>query len=426
MVERDFSSDKQDLFRRMIGDVPELNDPANAHSRENAYPSSYYTSHANGAEPSIRGSTLYIPINTWFTLDNRFAFPLVCLQYNELTITVTIRPIQELFQVRDVLDGGNLYPYVQPDFNQEHFKMYRFLQTPPSIRTDTLSASYQNMSQIWNADVHLLATYCFLSKEEAQKFAREDQVYLVKDVVEYKFHDITGATKLKLENSMGMVTNWMWYFQRNDVNMRNEWSNYTNWPYMNLPSNVKFAPMTLPDNVNSGIVDPSMHLLVGPHLQPHSAENSALFVTGDYTSDNQKHILRTMGILLEGDYRENIMPVGVFDLVEKYVRTSGNGKDGLYCYNFCLHTNPLEYQPSGAINFSKFKNIELEITTYLPQVDPIHSNFQVICDDTGSPIAVSNKQSWQLYQYTFDMTLFEERYNVLSFLGGNCGMMYAR
>ena len=27
----------------------------------------------------------------------------------------------------------------------------------------------------------------------------------------------------------------MWFFQRSDVNLRNEWSNYTNWPYKDLP-----------------------------------------------------------------------------------------------------------------------------------------------------------------------------------------------
>ena len=72
---------------------------------------------------------------------------------------------------------------------------------------------------------------CFLSKEEAQVFAANDQVYLVKDVFQYNFDNITGTNKLKLTSS-GMVANWMFYLQRNDVNLRNEWSNYTNWPYL--------------------------------------------------------------------------------------------------------------------------------------------------------------------------------------------------
>jgi hypothetical protein len=31
-----------------------------------------------------------------------------------------------------------------------------------------------------------------------------------------------------------------------------------------------------------------------------------------------------------------------------------------------------------------------------------------------------------LFQYNYNMTIFEERYNILSFMSGNCGMMWAR
>ena len=96
----------------------------------------------------------------------------------------------------------------------------------------------------WNADIHLLSTYCFLSKEETQKFAAEDHVYLIKDVYEHKYENITGTKKIKLETN-GMIASWMWFLQRNDVNLRNEWSNYTNWPYHNLPSNITLASVDI-------------------------------------------------------------------------------------------------------------------------------------------------------------------------------------
>jgi hypothetical protein len=411
MVERDFSAEKKELFYRMSGNVPELNDPANSGSRLNAYPSAYHTNNVNGAEPSIRGRNIYIPINTWFCLDSRCAFPLISLQYNELYINVTLRPIQELFQVRDVFDVQNNFPYVQPDFNQPQFQMYRFLQTPPSVNIET--ASYTNFITTWNSDVHLLSTYCFLSKEEAQLFAMEDQVYLVKDIFEYNFQNISGSNRLDL-TSLGMVSSWMWFLQRNDVNMRNEWSNYTNWAYKTLPGDVFSAP----------IESPLPSFAFGPYANP-DGKNTGLYITGDFKTDNQKDILLTMGILLDGDYRENILERGVYDYIEKYVRTQGSAKDGLYCYNFCLNTSPYEYQPSGAINLSKFKNIQLEITTYVPPIDPNKSNFQVICDTSGNLLGIT-KQNYQLLEYSFNLTLFEERYNILSFIGGNAGMLYAR
>jgi hypothetical protein len=54
----------------MIGQVPEITDPANANSRVNSYPNAYYTEDLAGPEPSIRGRILYIPLNNWFGLIN--------------------------------------------------------------------------------------------------------------------------------------------------------------------------------------------------------------------------------------------------------------------------------------------------------------------------------------------------------------------
>jgi hypothetical protein len=418
MVERDFTEEKKKLFDNMTGNKPELYDPANAFGRQDAYPSAYHSSATTGAEPSIRASKLYIPINTWFTLDSRCAFPMISLQYNELYITVTMRPIQELFQVRDVFDPANRFPYIQPDFNRPQFNMYQFLQTPPADLT--VANAYPITNNIWNADIHLLSTYCFLTPEESRKFAMEDQIYLVRDVFEYFFNNVTGSKKVQL-TSNGMISSWMFYLQRNDVNMRNEWSNYTNWPYHNLPSNIQFASPTIPLPTLTTVNES------GPGANPSGTDDlyTGIYITGDLAPQNHKEILETIAIVLNGDYRENVLESGVYNYVEKYVRTKGFAKDGLYCYNFCLQTDPFEYQPSGAINLSKFRLVELEITTYVPPFDIQNLSFNFICDATGNPIGTTNN-NWQLFEYNYNMKVFEETYNILSFVGGNCGMLYAR
>jgi hypothetical protein len=431
MVERDFPRDKKDLFYKMIGNVPEIVDPANSYSRGGCYPSAFYTGtlsgtdpNPQGSEPSIRGRQLFIPINTWFTLDSRCAFPLIALQYNELHINITIRPIRELFQVRDVFDYTNNFPYVQPDFNKPQFNMYYFLQTPPAYDIyDPLGLFdiYQNKTNIWNADVHLISTYCFLSNEESAQFAKEDQIYLMKDVFEYNFQNITGSTKVQL-NSNGMISNWMWFLQRNDVNLRNEWTNFTNWPYGSLPVNLFDAPYNY--NIEYGpFINP--YIRTDP-TSTNNVNNTGYFYTGGFQQDNRKDILETLGILFDGGYRENVFTRGIYEYIEKYVRTNGSiDIDGLYCYNFCLNTSPFEQQPSGAINLSKFRTIELELTTYVPPIDLTNSNITTIYDQNGIPIGI-NKQNWKLFEYNFNLTVFEERYNILSFIGGNCAMLYAR
>jgi len=120
-----------------------------------------------------------------------------------------------------------------------------------------------------------------------------------------------------------------------------------------------------------------------------------------------------------------VMDAGIYQYVEPYRASIGVSKNGLYSYNFSLHTDPYDFQPSGAINTSRFRDIQLEFTTYQPPLDP-SAQFYTICDPDGGGIIGVNKSNWMIYNYNYDLTVYEERYNILTFIGGNCGLMYAR
>ena len=415
-VLRDFSADKKKLFFDMIGHIPEIYDPASSGTRVNSYPNAYYTTNAGGAEPSIRGTILYVPLNTWFSLKSQMAFPLSSLQYNELHINITIRPIQELFQIRDVFDKFNNFPYVAPNFNLYYMQFYRFLQTPPDIELGV--NSYLDTRSLWNADIHLICTYAFLSNEESRLFALQEQKYLFKQVREQLFYNVTGSNRIYLD-SIGMISNWMFYFQRSDANLRNEWSNYTNWPYRYLPQDLIQAPT----NGQWSVTRSGKTVDVGAGVNTNGYLTGWM-ITGNYNFENVRDILITMGILLDGIYRENMQPAGVFNYIEKYTRTSGSSINGLYVYNFCMNSSNLELQPSGAMNMSRFSNIELEIVTITPPVDP-NAQSLAICDPQSGNLIGINKPTWRIYDYNYNLYLFEERYNVVSFIGGNCGLLYA-
>jgi len=419
LVERDFSETKKNVYYNMTGNVPELNDPANSGTRNNVYPSAYYTTAPEGPEPSIRARKLYIPLNIWFTLAAKMAFPLVSLQYNELHIEVEIRPVNELFVVRDVSNPSEMC-YIQPNQNDTLFQFYRFLQPPPIPTTAGLN--YTDKRTNWSADIHLISTYAFLSEDEVKVFAAEDQKYLIKEAYHYDFNNVTGSKRVELD-SLSMVANWMWFFQRSDISLRNQWSNYSNWPYDYLPYDL-INPLTA-----SGVYN--MPLTCGlvnnytPGTDPSGNVDTKIFITGDYNDANQKNIMQRWALILDGKYRENEFDAGVFNYIEKYARSSGNSPDGLYCYNFNLQTNPYDFQPSGGMNLSKFNQIEFEFTTFQPPLDP-SAQVQVICNENGGgPIGV-NKPTWRIYDYNYDLTVLEERYNVLTFSSGNAGLMYAR
>lgn len=425
-VQRDYSREKRALFDEMIGNIPELYDPAlyntqvsqlDPSTRKMNYPNAYYTDNPAGAQPSITGRTLYIPLGAWFNLKSVNAFPLTCLQYNILQINVTFRPINEWFTIRDVQNYVDNFPVVAPNFNQFYMQFYRFLQTPPDVSLGP--TSYTDTRVLWNADIHLNCTYAFLSNDEQRAFALNEQTYLIKTIYERPYYNVTGANRIDLD-SLGMVISWMFYFQRSDVNLRNQWSNYTNWEFSNeLP----FPSISAPNTGTYPNPDPTGSATIGPGTEADGTLSN-LYITGIYNPQNLKDILIALGILLDGTYRENILPSQVYNYTQKYTTTLGNAPSGLYCYNFCLETNPYSSQPSGAMNMSRFTNIQFEFTTITPPVDP-YAQTLAICDPNTGDIVGINKPTWRIYKYNYDLYLIEERINQVIFSSGNCGLLYA-
>jgi hypothetical protein len=162
---------------------------------------------------------------------------------------------------------------------------------------------------------------------------------------------------------------------------------------------------------------------IGPGVNTNG-NLTGLMITNLYSPENEHYILVSMGILLDGSYRENLQPAGVYNLIEKYIRTAGAAPDGLYCYNFCINSSNSELQPSGAINMSRFNQIEFEFTTIIPTLDPLAQSLTICDPETGNVVGI-NKPTWRIYDYNFDLYVFEERINEIYFIGGNCGMVYA-
>jgi len=481
LAQRDFSAEKKALYDKMTGNTRELTNPSsigfeaedaysyltgggvrvapNGKNITIGYPSAMYGANKDyettGSEPSIRGRQVYIPINIWFTLAAKMALPLVSLQYAELKIEITIRPVQDLFTVKQVYGKGvsfsegirdwiqnatnppaaelvasyvnALTPRVRPNFNDSNYGMYRFLQSPPAADISDDSAWIDRQTN-WNADVHLVSTYAFLTDDEVRLFAAKPQRYLVRQSYTTTHHNVVGTKKIDVK-SLGMVANYMWFFQRSDISDRNQWSNYTNWPTVNKPYETRSNVFCENDTDQTKVPFPE---LISTKGFSTALENSAsellqfqyISTSGNYQPANQRLIMSNWALLLDGKYRENQMPSGVYDYVEKYVRTSGNAPDGLYCYNLGLHSNPFDFQPSGAINMSKFTDVQFELTTITPSLDK-NAQFNTICGANGEVVGVS-KPAYGIYDYTYDLTVMEERWNVVVFQNGMASLEFSR
>jgi len=432
IVERDFDAHKKAIFDKMTGNISELNDPANYNNRNNNYPSAfnfnvdYISSDISGIEPSIRDYNLYIPINSWFSMSSLMALPLICLQYSELVIDFTLRPINELYTIKNVLYDNsrnpipyNNFPQIQANQNNFVYQFKRFIHPPPIRDLNYNINSYANFRTTINSNIHLICTQCFLEETERKHFAKNSQTYLIREINEYNFEKVIKSNKVKIE-SKGLISGWMWYFQRSDVASRNEWSNYTNWLYEDkIPNDLEKLSIA------------SEYKYYSPQFSYSSDISKNIYITGYspdvYSQTNQCEIMKNFAIICDGKYREQEFDSNIFSKLEKYNKSNGAClKTGLYCYNFSLTTDPFKQQPNGAFNTNLFKTIEFEYNNYSnPPIDEINSNFTVICDETGSPIGVSRDPT-SIYKYYYNLHVIEEKYNILLFQNGFAGLVYAK
>jgi hypothetical protein len=404
--ERDYSTEKKALWDKMTGNVSELNDPGNSNGNVNIYPNAMYIDET-GVEPSIRSRKLYIPLGSFFCDSSKLSLPLVAIQYQEISIKITFRPTFQLYtinNINDITDDTCISYRISPNPNDLDNQLWRFIQAPYDFAAT--QELYNTTRNDWNSDVHLVSTYIFLGQDERRMFAQQRHDILIKQVKEYEFLGTSGSKIVNME-SRDLVSNYMFRFRRSDAFLRNQWSNYTNWPYNYvLP---KMVTEELPLFNNTEIPNPNNFHITG--------------TIGTYAF-NQKDILVNMGLVMGGVYRENVMDSGIYNYVEKYVRTTGGARDGLYCYNFCLNSNKKIYQPSGAMNVNRFAEVSFEFNTIEPPFNPEGAIVDFICDENENPIGF-RKNTASLNTYNYDLKVFEERYNILTIVGGKIGLMMA-
>jgi len=409
LKERDYSKEKKELWNKMTGNIPELHSPEYSNGRVNIYPNSQFIDDS-GVEPSIRGRKLYIPLDAFFCDSSKLALPLVALQYQEISIKITFEPAKNLYTINNVNDvqySSGISYRAAPNPNIEEHQLWRFMQPPADIRAST--SLYNKNKNNWNSDIHLISTYIFLDKEEQRVMAQNTHNILMKQVYTHTFLDMAGSKMVDVE-SKDLVANWMWRFRRSDAFQRNEWNNYTNWAYKDIQPQKN---MLLTNDIIS---------TAGNYIN-----SNTLYITGSLGnySKNVKDILIDLGIVMEGVYRENVMDSGVYNYVEKYNKTGSNTKDGIYFYSFSTNGIRKEYQPSGAMNVNRFSKISFEFNTIQPPLDPTGSLSEYICDLSGNPIGF-RKNVAKLNTYTYDLVIFEERYNVVMIQSGRIGLLHAR
>ena len=373
-------------WQRLIGDVPELYDPANGQfsgqvgnsiSRTpGLYPNVYNPPNIGPQNnfPSIPGRDITLPLGLWFSQSSHLALPLIALQYHECEIQLTLRPIQDLYTVLDA-SGYRVRPGNSVVATTKQLTTGNVAYIPNSdpgmLLNQFLTDSGYTVPAIstWPLNARLQATYIYLTEDERRTFVTTSLSYPVRQVTLYPFQNNTTRNYFELYTH-NPVPRLIIIPRRSDaITGRNDWINYTNW-WM-YPSAPFISPLLqIPSGLgSSGLLAPAL----------------------------QQDIIRHMRILCDGNEIQEIKPAQYFKELSSWKYATGIFPPGLAIYSFALDTSKW-IKPSGTLNTSRVKMFQIDIDMW-----PLD--------------ATSN--------FTMDYAIYVESLNFFVIEGGMGGMKYA-
>jgi hypothetical protein len=383
----DMNTDMLHKWKNLVGDVPELNDPANGMyaggSTGTGYPTVIQDPTKSSAEqanrPSIFGRDIHVPLGFWFSEALSQALPLVGLQSQDCEVRITLNPIQQLYTVTDI-SGYRVCPEYRmnaplvdiqqnkPDYAsaQDISGQIRFFFTDIGFSAPPLNS--------WFINPRLQGTFIYLSKDEQVTFATRPLSYIITQNTPYPFPGLYSRHTLDLQVH-NPVTRLVFVQRRSDSINRNDFANFTNWAnYPNPPFQptpglpVTNYPTSFQDGYSSGLQIPNA----------------------------QMNMLRFVRVLCDGNEIQEQKPIDYFTQLSLYKYASGIGADGLPIYTFQL-TSP-GIQPSGSINSSLIRNFQVEVAFWDLPVNPT---------------------------YTYNLTIYAENINWLIIASGTGGLKFA-
>lgn len=337
---------KRAILDKMVGNTPDMYDPANKAGLFNQYPSAINVDGVNPPAPSIAGRQLNIPLPFWFCEDIGQSLPLVSLVQSEVEIQITFNNIYSLFTMIDVNPANKTSPTYLTRIVGNPADPFRGLQnflSYPDLQGNPTNSSLQN----WNLNPYIEANYIFLTDTERAHIAAYERSFLVTQVRSVRADGQYGYNDVPIP-MYNLCTRIISLFQREDRIQLNDWDNYTNWDSIFFPP---VNPSVLPSNVYSP-------------LPPSQFYSSGIQLSNNMTAQD---IMQEGTVVLDGAERVNTKNVNFFRLIQNFKFSSGDTTmlPGINLYSFALDPNSIT-QPSGTMNGSMFNRTNLQYTLLVP------------------------------------------------------------
>jgi len=400
------SSEQQKGYWKMIGHTTQLTYITDPNFAAVAGPCAANGGPAQVCAPrnALPETTLYVPLQFWFTKNPGLALPLIALQYHEVKVNLDIRPIGECLWAVSKLDA------IASDASVSVTKAFQQSLVAASLYID----------------------YIFLDTEERRKMAQNPHEYLIEQL-QFTGDESVGSSSNKIKLNFNHPCKELIWVVQPDANVdycRSLEGGSTLYKTLGAqPFNYTDAIDALPNAVhafggedatsgptefiNSGlfetmgagsasVTDANAWGAAGNVFhadEGSSVSDAGTFVLAETALDMHcwgENPVVTAKLQLNGQDRFSEREGSYFDVVQPYQHHTRAPDTGINLYSFALR--PEEHQPSGSCNFSRIDNAVLQL---------------VLSSGTVSGVATAKVRVYAL------------SYNVLRVMSGMAGIAYS-
>jgi hypothetical protein len=374
-----------EIYNQMIGNTPQTNNSTVKNNKQ----------------------YLYVPLPFWFLNNYGLSIPLIALQFNN---------IQFKFKFKELIE--TIF------FNVSNISSV----TNDNLRNQIINLVLSNTINILQEqlEITLLAEYVFLDNIERKKFAQSSHEYLITQVQEITFTNVSpflsnfeldffhccktmfwSANQYKYINNMTgeniydnyTVSLYKPSYTNNDINYINYIKMLYNSTYsFNLDAFIEGLNTIYNSPINTILYNNDI-IIAQDEVQNYKIYNVSPFVATEITLNGTSLVSQNFPY---------------FNYLQPYNYFKNTPLLGINAYSFSL--GPTETQPSGSCNLSRIPKTSINFNlintdSNLTNVT-VNNNFAII--DNASSVNLNN----------YKINIQVENYNVLRFIGGIVGVAF--
>lgn len=260
---------------------------------------------------------IYVPLSFWFNKFNGLSFPLIAMQYNDISFTIKLRNFEEVFYIERIyraeLNGNTIVLTADTiDFIQNRSKDKHKLELTNIEEVRDIS-----LADIWESKGlclygHVVMDYIYLESAERQRFAKSGHEYLIELIQCNDFAHIEQTQFDVQLDFTGPSKEIIWAFLK-ETNTSNQYGwNACKWY-----------------DHSTGIQNNG------------SPRNPVLNAKLEF--DTYTRIDKQIGMY--------------FDVYQPMVYHDTSPTPGINLYSFCI--DPKQHQATGSCNFTRLSNVKL-------------------------------------------------------------------